>query len=92
MKTLSYNGQEELVEKFNVTNNGIEYTFELTMKFATVSTDLEKQGTCNFFMLTRDNGSEKGIICRGTNALTSSKLVSLMSKLGYELNVNFSRL
>lgn len=91
MKTLAYNGQEEINEKFNVANNGINYTFELIMKFQTVA-DLEKEGTCNFFELTRDNGTEKGTICKGRNVLTADKLVALMSKLGYELNIHFSRL
>ena len=91
MKKLSYNG-EDINEKFNVTKNGIDYTFELTMKFTSVDTDLEEKGTCNYFELTRDNGIEKGTICRGTNVLTADKLVALMSKLGYELNIHFSRL
>lgn len=92
MKTLAYNGQEEIKEKFNVTNNGIDYTFELIMKFSTVSTDLEKEGTCTFFELTRDDGSEKGIICKGRNVLSAEKLVAFMSKLGYKLEIHFSRL
>ena len=91
MKKLSYNG-EDINEKFNVTKNGIDYTFELTMKFTSVDTDLEEKGTCNYFELTRERGRERGTICRGTNVLTADKLVALMSKLGYELNIHFSRL
>ena len=41
MKTISFNNQKTLVEKFNVSNNSIDYTFELTMNFTIVDTDLE---------------------------------------------------
>jgi len=92
MKTISFNNQKTLVEKFNVSNNSIDYTFELTMNFTIVDTDLEKKGVCDYFELTRDNGAEKGTICRGRNVLTSDKLVAIMSKLGYELNIEFSKL
>ena len=92
MKTISFNNQKTLVEKFNVSNNSIDYTFELTMNFTIVDTDLEKKGVCDYFELTRDNGAEKVTICRGRNVLTSDKLVAIMSKLGYELNIEFSKL
>ena len=92
MKAINYNGSEKLVEKFNVENNGVNFTFELTLMFNTIATDLEGAGVCCFFELTRDNGTEKGSICRGRNVLNSDKLVALMSKLGYELNIEFSKL
>lgn len=92
MKTLSYTGTEEIKEKFDVENAGVNYTFELTMRFQMINTGLINKGECIFFELTRDNGKEKGIVCKGTNALYADKLISLMHKLGYEMNINFSQI